>query len=125
MAVVLVADDDRDMLALYGAILEELGHQTRLQLVIAGELEAEDAAGVDALIVDLHTERDHLAGLEAIERIRAHPATRELPIILATAAGKDVRRLSKRLKVLGVAVLLKPFRIDALRDVLGQVLLSG
>ena len=49
------------------------------------------AAGADALVIDLQADADRLAGLHAIELIRAHPATRDIPIVLATAAAEDMR----------------------------------
>ena len=54
--------------------------------------------------------------------MRADPATRDLPIVLATAAAREVRPLVKRLETLDVPVLIKPFAIDQLRDVLGRLL---
>ena len=43
--------------------------------------------------------------------------------MLATAASpEEIRPIAKRLETLGVPVLIKPFEIDQLRDVLGRVL---
>src|ERR1700730_11293330 len=80
------------------------------------------AARAEAVVIDLQAERDRLAGLSAIEALRADPATDKLPIILATAAVEDVPSLVERLEDLDVALLRKPFAIDKLRDVLGRVL---
>ena len=80
------------------------------------------AARAEAVVIDLQAERDRLAGLRAIEAPRADPATEKLPIILATAAAEDVLLLVERLEDLEVPLLIKPFAIDRLRDVLGRVL---
>jgi len=122
MALVLVVNDDRDMLDMYGAVIEEMGHKPVLRVELEPDPEVVVATGADAVVIDLQGEADRLAGLRAIEALRADPATKDLPIVLATGARQEVRPLVKRLQRLDVPVLLKPFAIDQLRDVLGRVL---
>jgi CheY-like chemotaxis protein len=124
MALVLVVNDDRDMLDMYGAVIEEMGHKPVLRVELEPDPEVVVATGADAVVIDLQGEADRLAGLRAIEALRADPATKDLPIVLATGARQEVRPLVKRLQRLDVPVLLKPFAIDQLRDVLGRVLPS-
>lgn len=124
MAIVLVVNDDRDMLDVYAVVLEQMGHRPLLRINMDPKPEAVISAGAEAVIIDLQAEADRLAGLRAIEALRAHPATEKVPIVLATAATEEVRPLAERLEKLDVPVLLKPFAIDALRDVLGDVLPS-
>lgn len=122
MAVVLVVNDDRDVLEMYGAVVEEMGHRPVLKARIQPKPETVIASGAEALLLDLEAETDPVAGLHVIEALRADPSTQEVPIILCTAAPEDVRPLSQRLEDLDVPVLVKPFHIEKLRDVLGQVL---
>jgi CheY-like chemotaxis protein len=122
MSVVLVVNDDRDMLDVYGAVLEEMGHQPILRVDLDPDPEVVIATRAEAVVIDLQAEADRLAGLKAIEALRAHPATREVPIVLATAAVEEVHPLVERLDKLEVPVLIKPFALDELRDVLGRVL---
>jgi len=122
MALVLVVNDDRDMLDLYGAVIEEMGHKPVLRVQLEPDPEVVVATGAEAVVIDLQGEKDRLAGLRAIKALRADPATRGLPIVLATGARQEVRPLVKQLESLDVPVLLKPFAIDQLRDVLGRVL---
>jgi DNA-binding response OmpR family regulator len=122
MAVVLVVNDDRDMLDMYGAVIEEMGHEPLLRVDLQPDPKIVVATGADAVVIDLQGEVDHLAGLRAIEALRADPATRDLPIVLATGARHEVRPLVRRLRHLDVPVLIKPFAIDQLREVLGRLL---
>jgi CheY-like chemotaxis protein len=122
MAVVLVVNEDRDMLDMCGAVLEEMGHRPVLKARIQPQPETVIASGAEALLLDLEAETDPVGGLRVIEALRADPATQEVPIILCTAAPEDVRPLSKRLDDLDVPVLVKPFHIEKFRDVLSQVL---
>ena len=122
MAVVLVVNEDRDVLDMYGAILEQMGHRPVLKAKIEPKPETVIASGAAALLLDLEAESDPIAGLHVIEALRADPSTKQVPIILCTAAPEDVRPLSERLEDLDVPVLIEPFHIEKLRDVLGQVL---
>jgi len=122
MAVVLVVNEDRDVLDMYGAILEQMGHRPVLKANIEPKPETVIASGAAALLLDLEAESDPIAGLHVIEALRADPSTKQVPIILCTAAPEDVRPLSEHLEDLDVPVLIEPFHIEKLRDVLGQVL---
>src|SRR5436190_2581902 len=122
MALVLVVNDDRDLLDVYGAVIQEMGHQPVLRVDLDPDPEIVIATGADAVVIDLQAEADRLAGLRAIEVLRAAPATRDLPIVLATAAEQEVRPFVKRLERLDVPVLIKPFAIDELRYVLVRLL---
>jgi CheY-like chemotaxis protein len=122
MSVVLVANDDRAMLDMYGAVLEEIGHQAILRVDLDPDPEVAIATRAEAVVMDLQAETDPVAGLRAIEALRSHPVTRELPIVLATGAGQEVRPLAEHLHKLDVPVLLKPFALDQLRHLLGRAL---
>src|SRR2546427_1677902 len=56
MAIVLVVNDDRDMLDVYGAVLEELGHRPLLRVDMDPRPEAVIAAGAEAVVIDLEAE---------------------------------------------------------------------
>jgi len=123
VAVVLVVNDDRDMLDLYAEVLEGMGHRAVLRTDAAPEPETVLETGAHAVVIDLQAEADRLAGLHAIERLRSHPATQAVPILLATAASpEDIQPIAQQLESLRVPVLIKPFALDQLRDVLGRVL---
>ena len=125
MAVVLVVNDDADMLDVYEAVLTELGHQPVPRLEMLPDPDSVVQIGADAVVIDLQAEAHPMAGLRVIEALRRHPATQTLPIVLSTGAVQEAKRLADQLERLGVPVLLKPFAIDQLRDVLGRVLPAG
>lgn len=125
MAVVLVVNDDHDMLEVYQALLAEMGHQVvprlRLEPDPAHVIETE----ADALVIDLQREADPVAGLTVIEKLRGHPATRDMPIVLSTGAATEVQRLTPRLSQLQVPVLIKPFDAEQFRDIMRRVVAPG
>jgi CheY-like chemotaxis protein len=60
-------------------------------------------------------------GLEALERLRTHPATQQIPVILLTAKAQpaDLRRFNK-LAVFGV--ITKPYDPLTLADQIAEIL---
>lgn len=113
-ARILIVDDEPDTLFLLRVILERQGHE----VVEAGHgAEALDRlahAPVDMVITDLMM--PVMDGRELVERLRADPATAEIPIMLASA-NPDVELAVD-------AMLVKPFPP---RDVIASVeqLLGG
>lgn len=53
VAIVLVVDDNHEMLDVYGAVLEELGHRPLLRVDMDPRPEAVIAAGAQAVVIDL------------------------------------------------------------------------
>lgn len=122
MAVVLVVNDDQDLLDVYGSVIEEMGHEPVLRVDLEPDPSVVLATRAEAVVIDLQGRADQLAGLRAIEALRANPRTRAVPIVLATAAVDEVQPLVEHLEQLDVPILIKPFPLDQLRDVLGRVL---
>jgi CheY-like chemotaxis protein len=54
--------------------------------------------------------------------LRTHPATKDVPIILCTGATEEVKPLVERLEQFEVPVVLKPFAIEHLQQVVSRVL---
>jgi CheY-like chemotaxis protein len=124
MALVLVVNDDRDMLDLYAAVLEEMGHRPLPRKDLQPDPETVLESGAQALVIDLRADADPLSGLHVIESLRSHPATRDLPVVLCTGEASQATKLRPRLRQLGVPVLTKPFPITAFKEVVGGVLSS-
>jgi len=87
-ACILVADDDRDVLAALGLLLRSEGYAVERASSPDGVLGALETADVDAALLDLNYARDTTSGREGIElvaRIRELDPT--LPVIVMTAYG--------------------------------------
>ena len=83
---ILVADDDRDVLAALGLLLRGEGYEVERATSPAGVLGALETVDVDAALLDLNYARDTTSGREGIElvaRIRELDPT--LPVIVMTA----------------------------------------
>jgi CheY-like chemotaxis protein len=85
--VVLVADDDEDILALVGLRLGRAGYEVLTARDGVDALAAAERQRPDIAVVDVMMPR--MDGHELIRRLRARPATRDMPILVLTAAVHD------------------------------------
>ncbi len=122
MALVLVVNDDVDMLKVYQAALEGMGHRAMPRIDLEPGPEVVIESGAEAVIVDLQAKADAESGLHAIEALRKHPRTRDVPVILSTGAVREAERLRGRLASLSVPVLIKPFQIETFEQLVAEVL---
>jgi CheY-like chemotaxis protein len=122
MAIVLVLNDDHDMLDTYELMLAELGHTPIAKMTVNSGPETVRDVGADALLVDLMRPDEDAYGLRIIEEIRGDPELGQLPVILCTAGAERVSPLLPRLQELDVPVVLKPFAVSDLEQVLTSVL---
>jgi CheY-like chemotaxis protein len=98
---VLVIDDDEAGRYLLRAILERAG--ARVLEAADGERGLELARAAGPAIVFLDLQMPGLSGFEVLERLRADPATRDLPVAVHTARALAP---SERERLAGATVLL-------------------
>ncbi|HEY1348071.1 MAG TPA: response regulator [Ktedonobacteraceae bacterium] len=116
MARILVINDTQQILDLFRAILEDEHHEVLLSgtpILKASEVEQ---IHPDLIILDV-VFGDQQSGWQMLQMLRMQPATTCLPIILCTAALREVQEQEGYLITQGVRVLYKPFDIDDLLSV--------
>ncbi len=116
MARILVVEDDPDVHALLQMLLEDAGHTVWACTDGAGALTLATGTGTapDLVLLDGALPGD-LDGLDVAIRLRAHPLTAQVPIVMLTArsAPNDERR---GLEAGATAYVLKPFDTEELLD---------
>jgi DNA-binding response OmpR family regulator len=121
-ARILVVDDDPDMRALLASRLEKVGciaREAASGVEAEGILASRDPAhSVDLLVIDLR-----MPGLSGIQVLRALRAAHQLPPAILMTAFADPEVCAEALS-LGIHILDKPFRFDALRRVATALILS-
>lgn len=91
MARILVIDDNADLLQMIRTILESRGkHEVILSAEGQDGLEKAKTSSPDLAIVDVMM--PGMTGYEVCRRLRADPATSNMPIIILTARGQEVDR---------------------------------
>jgi CheY-like chemotaxis protein len=115
MAYILLVEDTQDNRAIAELILREAGHT--VLSVADGESGMAAAAALhpDLILMDLAL--PFVDGWEATRRLKADPATRDIPVVAFTA--HVLQEDADRAREAGcIALIAKPFEIDAL---LGQI----
>ena len=86
-ARILIAEDEANLRLVLQKELERLGY--RVQAAPDGEaaLRKLEESNVDVLLCDINMPR--IDGIEALRQIRAHDATRAIPIVAVTASAMD------------------------------------
>lgn len=123
---IVVINDDPAILQLFDELLSEEGY--RVTLDNFGRQTAELLDSIRELQPDMVV-MDFIIGGEAkgwqlLQATQMDRAVRDIPVIICTGAVKQVTELSGHLDSVGVQVVIKPFDIDHLIDIIDKVWLS-
>jgi len=118
----LILDDEQDLLYLYQLILEPEGYL--VHLAPSGFEQATDIEHFrpDLLILDYHLNLRRHGAEPLLRQLKAYPPTSALPIILCTADAYALSDLEDFLRAHHVGVILKPFAIAALVELVRHML---
>jgi CheY-like chemotaxis protein len=121
---ILIIDDDRSILEMMCLILEE----ERKYRVTTIEFTFEDVADVERLQPHLilldFLMQGRQGGWTLLQKLKLHRPTKEIPIVLCTAALLDAKEQESILTQKGIPILYKPFDVDELLHVVEQMLSS-
>lgn len=81
-SLVLIADDTRDARELYGLYLSHQGF--RVELAPDGAVAVDTAIKLQPDVIVMDLSMPVLDGIAATQRLKAHPRTRSIPVILLT-----------------------------------------
>jgi len=116
---ILVIDDDSRNRKLVETLLRAGGHDTRSAESGKAALDAVATDPPDLILLDLMM--PGMDGFEVLQRLKAGPATRDIPIIMVTALDDDASRA--RLAAAGVSdVITKPVDRWALQACVDKLL---
>jgi len=124
---ILVVDDEPAILDLFRELLSDEGYRVTLDRFArqTGELlRTITEVNPDLVIMDFLIGGED-PGWQLLEMVRMDRRTRALPVIICTAAVKQVTELSAHLDELGIHVVLKPFDIDHLLAIIDTVWAAG
>lgn len=119
---ILVVNDDPAILNLFQDLLEEEGYSVSLDKFgrQTGELlETIRSLRPDLVIMDFIIGGE-ASGWQLLQVAKMDRKTRDIPVIVCTGAIRQVTELSQHLDEMGVHVVLKPFDIDHLLEVIDK-----
>ena len=113
---IFVINDTVAILELFTALLEDEGYRVTTDMFSVEMMELLGRVKADRphlLVLDFVIQ-DEGKGWQFLQLLKMDPNTRDIPVIVCTAAAKLVEELQTHLDNMGVAVVLKPFDIDHL-----------
>ena len=120
---IMVIDDTPEMLEVYQDLLTDEGYEVvvyQQPLADASEAERENP---DLIILDWVFGRDRL-GLQAYQQLKDYLPTRDIPVLICTAATVEIQQDEVYLRTQGADILNKPFDVNELLERVKQTLLS-
>jgi two-component system response regulator VicR len=118
---ILVIDDNQELLDLYQLILEPEGFEVHISLFPFENLVDIERLKFNLIILDYHLNgQDN--GDSFLYRLKSYQPTASLPVIIATADERAIRKQETALREQGGHLLLKPFDINDLLQTLHQAL---
>ncbi len=120
-ARILIINDDESILELFQMILESEGFQAAASLETIENLTEVERIQPDLIILDLKMGMQQ-EGWVMMQKLRMYPPTKEIPIILCTAALNEVQEQEDTLHDKGIPVIYKPFDTDELLKVVRNML---
>ncbi|HZU67708.1 MAG TPA: response regulator [Ktedonobacteraceae bacterium] len=121
---ILVIDDDQSILDLYRLLLESEGYEVFASLLPYEHLADIEALHPDLIILDVKL-GEHYGGLLLLQKLKLYRPTKDIPIILCTAAVQTMQEQEETLRQKGIPVIYKPFDVDELLLIIRQFLPSS
>jgi CheY-like chemotaxis protein len=119
---ILLVNDTQEILDLMQELLEGEGYRVTPSLSLLN-IDRIKALAPDIITQDIMFEHSDDLGWKMLHLMRLDPELARIPIVLCTAAVSVVRdaAMAAQLDQLGVRVILKPFHINELLQVLSEV----
>ncbi len=121
---ILVIDDDPSILELMRLILEGEGNYrvTTTEIVFETVIEIEHLQP-DLILLDFLMQ-GRQTGWTLLQKLKLHRPTKDIPVVICTAALPDVKEQESIFTQKGIPILYKPFDVDELLHVVSQTLSS-
>jgi CheY-like chemotaxis protein len=117
---VTVVNDHAEFLALLTEFLTEEGYQVTTIPKHQGAFDQVKASKPDVVICDLIFD-NMPAGWMVLDMLHLDPETRAIPVILCSAATRDIQQAAPSLAGKGIIWLEKPFELEALLTLLETI----
>ena len=120
---ILVINDTPAVLDLFRDLLEGEGYRVSTDtftVVVETKLAEVKELKPDLIILDYIVGSEGL-GWQLLQLLRMDRATAAIPVIICTAAVRQIEELQGHLRAMGVTVVLKPFDIDQMTAEIDRV----
>ncbi len=116
---ILVINDDQSILELFRLILENEGYEVISSFVVYEDVKDVEQLQPALIILDVRIGY-HAEGLLLLQKLKMYPPTKDIPVIICTAAVNEMREQEETLRQKKIPVLYKPFDVDELLKLVHQ-----
>jgi DNA-binding response OmpR family regulator len=118
---ILVMNDTQELLQLFDDVLSEEGYEVMLSSFAVQDMDEIERVQPDLIILDYIFGLER-SGWQTLQKLKLRRTTADIPVIVCTAAIREVRDIEGFLAAKGVVLLPKPFDIDGLLASVSQAL---
>lgn len=120
-ARVMVVNDTQEILELFHDLLTAEGYEVVLYSYALQDLVEIERHQPDLIILD-YIFGGERTGWELLQKLKMRRSTATIPVVICTAAKRQVQEIEGHLISMGVGVVLKPFNVDHLITTIQQTL---
>lgn len=110
---ILVVNDTQEILELFEEILGPEGYEVIPYSFAITDMPEIERIKPDLIILDLIFGSEK-SGWQMLQKLKMVPSTANIPVIVCTAATREVREIEGYLQAKGVGLIPKPFNLDEL-----------
>ncbi len=120
-AHILVINDTQDILDLFRTLLEEEGYQVTTYSFAPQDIYEVERVQPDLVILDFIFGTE-LIGWQLLQKMRMYAPTAKIPVVVCTAATRQVREIEGQLQSHNTTLVGKPFDIEELLRAVASLL---
>jgi DNA-binding NtrC family response regulator len=120
---ILVINDDQSILELFRLILEAEEYEVISSFVVYEDVKDVEQLQPALIILDVRIGY-HAEGLLLLQKLKMYPPTKDIPVIICTAAVHEMREQEETFRQKKIPILYKPFDVDELLKLVHQFVSS-
>lgn len=120
---IMVINDTQEILEMFRDLLEHVGYEVILYSYAINDMDEVLRQKPDLIILDYIFGAER-TGWQMLQKLKMRRDTATIPVVICTAAKRQVEEIEGHLVAMGVGIVLKPFNVDDLLDTVKHTLES-
>ncbi|HEY0738930.1 MAG TPA: response regulator [Herpetosiphonaceae bacterium] len=120
-ARIMVVNDTQEILEMFRDLLEQEGYDVILYSYAIQDMDEILRQKPDLIILDYIFGAER-TGWQLLQKLKMRRDTAAIPVVICTAAKRQVEEIEGHLVAMGVGIVLKPFNVDDLLRTVKQTL---
>lgn len=120
-ARIMVVNDTQEILDMFRDLLEQEGYDVILYSYAIQDMDEILRHKPDLIILDYIFGAER-TGWQLLQKLKMRRDTATIPVVICTAAKRQVEEIEGHLVAMGVGIVLKPFNVDDLLHTIEQTL---